>query len=79
MKNIRQTKIGSSIKVFDRVGKEKFFKVEVMRGEIALFNPSGTLACTRVRSDEDTFFLYGETFHIVSDIPNLNTLNIKDL
>ena len=48
-------RIGASIKVIDRAGKESFYSVHMMRGDIALMNKNGSVAMTRVlRTDGDT-------------------------
>jgi len=61
---MKTAKIGSSIKTIDRNGKENFFTVEMMRGDIALVNKNGTLAMTRVLKDDGTFTVYGNDYKI---------------
>lgn len=52
---IKTFKIGGSVKIIDRAGKENFLTVEMMDGHIALMNKSGGVAMTRsLITDGDT-------------------------
>lgn len=61
---MKRARLGSSIKVIDRAGKEKWYTVESMKGNIALINKDGSIAMTRIRSDLNTFVVSHVTYQL---------------